>query len=112
MLLLVGIFDVVGPAPAPGICRANDRAIRISEFSGAFAPDKVLGHIAPTAGDMAALTRATRAIGIFELDKVVVEDFTIVGPFAHFTTAHALGANRVALFNPIYDIEVVDVLLD
>src|SRR5438034_10559592 len=49
---------------------------------------------------------------ILELDRVMVEDFAVVRPNAGFGAAHSVGANRVALFKPVNDIEVMDMLFD
>src|SRR5262249_52909262 len=41
-----------------------------------------------------------------------IEDFTVIEPFADFASAHALGAHRMPLLDPIDYIQIMDVLLD
>ena len=42
----------------------------------------------------------------------MVEDFAVVQAFASFAAALAAGFDRVTAFDPVDDVEVVDVLLD
>ena len=52
-----------------------------------------------------------RAVRVFEFDGVMVEDFAVVRAFAGFG-AVAAGADRVTAFEPVDDVEIVDVLFD
>ena len=61
---------------------------------------------------MAALAEHPRAVGILELDRVMIEDFAVVLALAHLAAAHAVGPDRVAALEPVDDVQVVDVLLD
>src|SRR5215204_5979537 len=42
----------------------------------------------------------------------MVEDFAVVGALADFATAHAMGADRVTVFDPVGDVHIMNVLLD
>src|SRR5207249_9857686 len=75
-----------------------------------FRSGHMLGNIAPTTIDMAAATEAAGAVRVFKFDGVVIEDFAVVRTFAHLDTAHALGADGVALLDPIDHVEIVNVL--
>src|ERR1041385_8061152 len=107
VLLLIRIFGAF-LFVAPGVVAADDMA---ADVAIALRAHDVLGNIAPTAIDVAALAEAARAIGVFELDGVVVEDFAVIRAFAHFAAAHAMRADGIALLDPVDDIEVVNVLL-
>jgi hypothetical protein len=58
-----------------------------------------------------ALAAQAAAVGILEFDVVMVKNLAIINAFAHLASAHAPGFDRVALLDPIDDIQVVDVLL-
>src|SRR5438132_671158 len=62
--------------------------------------------------DLAALAEHTRAVGIFELDEVMIKNLAVAFGIAHLPSAHALGANWMRPFNPVTDVNVMNVLLD
>ena len=66
----------------------------------------------PAGGDLTAITEHPEAVGIGELDGVVIEDLAHVLAHADLAAAHALGLARMRLHDPVGDVEVVDVLLD
>src|SRR5436305_1011261 len=84
----------------------------IADIASALGSDDVFGDAVPTAMDMATEAEEPRAIRILEFHSVMIEDFAVVQTLADFATAHALSADGVALFDPVNDIQIVDVLLD
>ena len=59
---------------------------------------------------MTALAVENGSVGVFELHKMVVEDLTVILSLPDFTAAHALGLDGVSAFEPVDDVDVVDVL--
>ena len=105
MLLDVGVAALQFRPAADGHAAAALGAV------GEFA-DRV-----PRAGLVAGLAEHLRAVGIGELDEVMVEDVAVVA--AVHAAAHAVGLDRVGLLrvavlahHPVGDVDVVDVLLD
>src|SRR5688572_6162064 len=77
----------------------------------ALSADDMLGHAAPATSDVTALAEQFRAVLIIEFNRVMVEDFAVLLAGADLPPAHAMAANGVAVFHPIDDIQVMDVLL-
>src|SRR6266566_8999622 len=114
MFLLIWIFAFALKSPCDFAFEVAHRvfASTAPHVAGALRAYHMLGNIAPTAVDMAAIAEAARAIRVFKLDGVMIEDFAIVGSFAHLDAAHALSANGMALLDPVDHVQIVNVLLD
>ena len=61
---------------------------------------------------MAALAEHPRAVGVFELDEWWSKISPSSVPGADLRAAHAVGFDRMRAFEPVDDVDVVDVLLD
>ena len=72
---------------------------------------KSFRHAFFRARNLAALAEHARAVGVFKLYDVVVENFAVFFAYAHLAPAAAIRANRVGLFHPVGNVNVVDVLL-
>ena len=72
----------------------------------------MLGNGRPAVRDLAALAEHAGAVGIFELHEMMVKNLPMAFGIAHLPSAHALGANWMRRFNPIADVNVMNVLLD
>ena len=105
----------VGAAvPAPGLLAGDVERARAMPFDVdvALGAVGVLGEGFPAARNMAAVAERLQAVGIGELDGVVVVDFAHVLAHADLPAAHALGLDGMALGDPVADVDVVHVLLD
>ena len=59
-----------------------------------------------------ALREELRAIGVFVLDKVVIENLPVqILVIAHLPSPHALRAHGMAALDPVHHVNVVDVLI-
>src|SRR5438445_6790642 len=108
VLLLVSIPDLAFPE-APRRGSTNDVA---ADIAGPLGSDDMFRHAIPAALDMTAEAEQARAILVFKLDSMMVENLAIIESFADLATAHALRADGMTLFDPIDHIKVMDVLLD
>src|ERR1035437_6136232 len=72
----------------------------------------MFSHAGPAPWDLAALADHARAVGVFKFDEMMVENLAVTFGVADLPSAHALRANRVGAFDPVTDVDVVDVLLD
>ena len=61
---------------------------------------------------MAALAEHPRAIGIFELNTVMIENLAVVRRAGDLRATHSKRADRMVAFEPIDDVQIVNVLLD
>src|SRR6478672_3171273 len=97
---------------APGAFAALEhfgvRAIGIHHAAGTV---RELSDQVCTIGDLPALAEHFGAVGISELDHVVVEDVAIFLARANLASAHPLCLERMRILDPVADVEVVDVLL-
>src|SRR5262249_40372554 len=109
VLLLVRIFAAFVSRHPPPILTPDNVA---ADIAGTFGAHAIFGHAVPAVQNVTALAGATRAVLIFEFNVMMIEDFAIIRAFAHFTSPHAIGSDRIALLEPIDYIEVMDVLLD
>src|SRR5215471_2734872 len=73
---------------------------------------RVLGDIGPAAGDLPALAEHTRAVGVFEFDKMMIVNLPVALGIADLPATHALRADRMPVFDPVAHVDVVDVLFD
>ncbi len=70
-------------------------------------------HFAHAAVHVPALAVHLRAVGVRELDEVMVEDLTVFLAGANLPAAHALGLDRMLVAaEPVADVQIVNVLLD
>src|SRR5262249_28997838 len=109
VLLLIRIFAFLLARHPLTVFAADNVA---TDVAGAFGADAIFRDAIPTVQNVAALAGATPAVRVFELHAMMVEDFAVIRAFAHFASAHAVGANGVTLLEPIDHVEVVNVLLD
>ena len=109
VFLLVGVFALAVEAPGGGVVAMDGVAVNLG---GSFTAVGVFGDAVPATSLVAALAEHFGSVGVFEFDAVVVKDFTGVGTDADFGAAHAVGFDGVAAFEPVDDVEVVDVLFD
>jgi hypothetical protein len=63
-------------------------------------------------GDLPTLADHPRAIGILVFDEVVIEDLAVAFGVADLAPAHALSTYGMLAFDPIANVDVMDVLLD
>ena len=106
MLLLVGIARFAAELPLVG---AGDLP---AQFESPLVPWACSETLLQAVGDVAALAEHLRAVGVGELDGVVVEDLAeVLAPIADLAAAHAVGLDRMGVLDPVADVEVVDVLL-
>src|SRR5438093_593055 len=98
MFLLIRIFAPFADAPGVFASGANDVAADIAIALGAHG---IFGNAAPAAIDVPALAETARAVRILEFDTMMIENLTIVRPFAHFATAHAIRPNRWTFLDPV-----------
>src|SRR3569623_1017086 len=59
---------------------------------------------------MPALSVENNTVGIFKLNKMMVEYFAVIFAYAHLTATHTLRFNGVAIHHPVYYVYVVYVL--
>src|SRR5262249_32308679 len=71
----------------------------------------VLGDTLPAVLDVPALAEHPRAVGVLELDEMVIVDFAVLLADADLSPSLALGANGMRALQPVDDVEVMDVLL-
>lgn len=109
VFLLVGVFALSIESPGGGVVAVDGVSVNLG---GAFAAVGVFGDAVPATALVATLAEHFGAIGVFEFDAVVVKNFAGVGADADFGAAHAVGFDGVAVFEPVDDVEVVDVLFD
>ena len=75
-----------------------------------FAAVGVFGDTVPAITDVAALAEHLRPIRIGELDKVMIEDLSVIDAIADLAPALPLRFNGVRVFKPVRDIQIVYVL--
>ena len=109
VFLLVGVFALAVEAPRGSVVSVDGVAV---DLGGAFAAVGVFGDAVPATALVAALAEHFGAVSVFEFDAVVVKDFAGVGADANFGASHAVGFDGVAVFEPVDDVKVVDVLFD
>ena len=68
-------------------------------------------NAAQCTSNVAALAEAKGLVCIFIDHRVMVEDFAILDRGADLSAAHTVSAHRVAILDPVDDIQVMDVLL-
>ena len=105
MFDLVTVFSAGFVAPRFG---AGDFVA--TDIGAAFGADGVFADAAPAAWLLAALAEEDGAIGVFELAGEVIVDFAVIGAGGDFSTAHPASFDGVAFFDPVNDIDIVDVL--
>src|SRR5512135_1066760 len=110
VLLVVGVH--VRAAVPPGVRTADAPVLR----RGVPGPrplgaGDMLGDVVLAAVDLAAHAQDVDALGIFVVDREVVEDVAVGRAGADLAAAHADGADRVGVERPVDHVEVVDVLL-
>ena len=74
-------------------------------------PLHMLRDALPAVLDVAALAEHPRAIGVLELDIMMIVNLAMLPGHAHLSPPLPLGANRVGPLEPVDDVEVVDMLL-
>src|SRR5882672_3301583 len=104
MLLLVRILAAARETPL--VFSSDDLPVQVAF---AFRANGVLGHVIPTTELMPALAEAHGAIGVLKLDNVMIENFSVVRPFAHLAATVAARLHRMAFFQPVNHVEVVNV---
>src|SRR4051812_12878871 len=62
------------------------------------------------AGDLAALAEHPGAVGIRKFDRVVIENVAVLFAGADLAAAHALCFNRMAVFDPVADVKIMNML--
>src|SRR5947209_6194503 len=72
----------------------------------------MLGNIWPTTRNLTALAEHAAAVRVFEFNEVMVVNLSMAFGIADLTATHALGADGMRAFDPVADIDVMDVLFD
>ncbi len=110
---LVGVLFVAVARAAEGLAVDEEAATGV-EVDGAFEAVEMLADAAGAfASDLAALAEEAEAVGVFELDSVVIEDGAIFFGAADLASSLAGGFDwHLALGDPVGDIEVVAVLFE
>ena len=98
-------------------CDASFATVRVgcrsSSTSQSLRAEGVLRHAVPATADVAALAEHFRAVGVFELDAVMIEDLAVVwSPCRPAQPPMPLPSHGQPAFQPIADVEIVNVLLD
>ena len=83
-----------------------------ADIGGAERAVHVLGHAVPTVLALPALTEELGAVGIGELDEMVVQHAVLRRGGPQRPATLAVGRYRVSVLDPVHHIQIVDVLLD
>ena len=113
MFHLIGVgvaFFVVGVENFAAFVRFQG-GVGSEAVNAAFCPQKLLVHLAKCAFVVATLAVDERAVGVGEINDVVVKNFAKLFASSHFTPASSLCFNGIALFHPVGHVNVVNVLL-
>ena len=106
VLLLIGVLSI-----PPNLQLFSPRMMSPVDFGAALAAMSMLRDAVPATHLMTALAVHSGAISIFEFHRVVVKNFPVVDTHADLCTAHAIGADREVIFQPVDDIQIMNVLL-
>jgi len=113
VLELVGVLFVAIARAAGGLAVDEEAAAGV-EVDGAFEAVEMLADAAGAfAADLASLAEESEAVGVFELDGVVIKDGAIFFGAADLAPSLAGGFDwHLALGDPVGDVEVVAVLFE
>src|SRR3990170_145066 len=109
MLVLIGVdFLFLVKTEQFFAFRIRDRCIISADDT--FGTDQHFIHTADSAGYMTALAVQYRAIGIYKFYVVVIKNLSILFSFSYLAAAHSLCFYRIASFEPVHHINIVNML--
>ena len=104
-----GFFRFVGPRIFPG---DGELVAIVNHFDGSEGSVRTFCDVVETAGNLSVLHEHSGTVRVFVLDSEVVIDTASIFSFSDFGAGNAHGADRVCVFDPVDDVDIVEPHVD